>query len=229
MNFRDLYWALVNLTGSKINASMYLNSKDIPGHRFWDRGSRDAKAGTHNFVIWNMSRVQMVGIDPDSDQEAIDYYNRIKQIKDGLTAVDEQYHQVLGVEGARQLDRFDGNNWRMSQLDMAIEMTNKGKDAKSIRLATNWELAPDGKWRYEIMDGDLDTSGIKKVLKAHKGNYPFSVTLQEVHNNPELYRAYPQLATLKVVFRDDMKMGTNGRYNHDKDDFSKSRITINTK
>ena len=69
---------------AKIAASMYLNSKGIPGHRFLDRGSRNNGEGTHNFVIWNMGRVQMVGIDPSSDQEAIDYYNRTKRMKDLL-------------------------------------------------------------------------------------------------------------------------------------------------
>ena len=40
-----------------------------------------------------MSRVQMVGIAPDSDQDAIDYYNRIKQLKDIAAVESESYNQ----------------------------------------------------------------------------------------------------------------------------------------
>ena len=64
-------------------ASLKLNEIGIPGLRYLDSGSRDTNISvndrTYDYVIWNESRMQMVGIDPDSDQEAIDYYNKYKE------------------------------------------------------------------------------------------------------------------------------------------------------
>ena len=70
----DLYHALTTLLGSKLDASMYLNSYGIPGHKYWDRLSRDKKSGTHNFVIWNTDTLRLLGLTDDSEQDAQDYY-----------------------------------------------------------------------------------------------------------------------------------------------------------
>ena len=80
----------------KVSASELFNSAGIPGHRFLDRGSRNTKTGTHNYVIWNMSKVKMVDIDPTSDKEAIDYFNRTKQQQENgfiNSAMLETYNQ----------------------------------------------------------------------------------------------------------------------------------------
>ncbi|MBQ7220821.1 MAG: hypothetical protein IJS28_07570 [Synergistaceae bacterium] len=91
----------------------------------------------------------------------------LKQVKQQAAAVKveieqrysgrgEQYHQILGEQGARRLDELDGSTMRMDNLATAKDMEQAGKDAKTIRLATGWEKAPDGKWRYEILDADFD-------------------------------------------------------------------------
>lgn len=38
-------------------------------------------------------------------------------------------------------------------------MERQQKDAKAIKLATGWERGGDGKWRYEIVDGEFDRNG----------------------------------------------------------------------
>ena len=91
---------------AKVAASMYLNSKGISGHRFLDRGSRDSGEGTRNFVIWNMGRVKMIGIDPSSDQEAIDYYNRTKRMQDLLAQADAVYANEHLISPA-QIEHYD--------------------------------------------------------------------------------------------------------------------------
>ena len=114
---------------AKIAASMYLNSKGISRHRFLDRGSRSNGKGTHNFVIWNMGKVQMVGIDPSSDQEAIDYYNRTKKLKDLLVQADAEAHFITPEQG----ERFDqlvahatGNIITNNKFDLRYVGTNVG-------------------------------------------------------------------------------------------------------
>lgn len=69
---------------AKVSASDFFNSKGIPGHRFLDRGSRHKGKGTHNYVIWNMSKIKMVSIHPDSDIDAIDYFNKFNQYREAF-------------------------------------------------------------------------------------------------------------------------------------------------
>lgn len=82
-----LYWTLTDLLGSDKNASMYLNSLGIPGHRFLDKGSRANSRGTYNFVTWNTDRIKVLGLTEDSDQDAKDYFERTRQ------ANSESYNQ----------------------------------------------------------------------------------------------------------------------------------------
>ena len=109
----DLYWTLADLTGTKTGASMYLNSQGISGHKFLDNFSRnnEVEEKTYNFVIWNMDKVQMLGLDPDSDREAIDYFNEHQDRQLGLfshlDAIDggERYHQPTYTIEYDELER----------------------------------------------------------------------------------------------------------------------------
>lgn len=60
--------------------------------------------------------------------------------------------QIIGEEGAKNLDQANEETIRMDNLNIAKEMETAGKDAKTIRLATGWEKGADGKWKYEIDD-----------------------------------------------------------------------------
>ncbi|MDR2875967.1 MAG: hypothetical protein LBV44_08595 [Methylobacillus sp.] len=53
----DFYSALSNELGSPKAASEYLNSIGIPGLRYFDGSSRAVGEGTHNYVIWDESRL----------------------------------------------------------------------------------------------------------------------------------------------------------------------------
>ena len=187
-----LYWALVDLTGSKMNASMYLNSKGIPGHRFWDKGSRDAKTGTHNFVIWNMDKVRMIGIDPTSDQEAKDYYDqhRDRQLElfDGNS---EQYSQFIGARGARKYGFNHDDYSILDAMKNAENMEREGISPGMIWRATGWMRGKEGKWRYEIPDGQLRQDFINRT------DYK-DLRLLDVYDNYYLYEVYPDLRSWKV-------------------------------
>jgi hypothetical protein len=85
-----------------------------------------------------------------------------------------------------------GENANLSQnvrdnLQVARGMENANKDTKTIRIATGWERGAGGKWRYEILDGEL-----KVKVGSFKGN------LSDVLENQELFNAYPQLSKLEV-------------------------------
>jgi hypothetical protein len=85
----------------------------------------------------------------------------------------------------------------MNNLEIAKQMEAKFQDRKSIRLATGWEKGGDGKWRYEINDGQL-TNYANDILKLGSKN-KIDTTLSKVYDNEELYNAYPFLRRIKIT------------------------------
>lgn len=67
--------------------------------------------------------------------------------------------QFVGQQGAAALDKAEEATTRLDNLGVAREMESQQKDAKAIKLATGWERGGDGKWRYEIVDGEFDRNG----------------------------------------------------------------------
>ena len=67
--------------------------------------------------------------------------------------------QFIGQQGAAALDKAEEATTRLDNLGVAREMERQEKDAKAIKLATGWERGGDGKWRYEIVDGEFDRNG----------------------------------------------------------------------
>ena len=72
-----------------------------------------------------------------------------KELKGKLTSKDVKF-QIIG-ENAELAQEVRDN------LQVAREMEIEKKDAKTIRLATGWERGIDGKWRYEILDVELNS------------------------------------------------------------------------
>jgi hypothetical protein len=91
--------------------------------------------------------------------------------------------------------QFAGENSRISEpvranLAKARELAATGTDNEAIRQKTGWFKGMDGKWRYEIPD---DTDKLDFNAYGVKGE-----TLGDIYDNPELYRAYPELAGIRV-------------------------------
>lgn len=110
-------------------------------------------------------------------------------------------YQFIGKQGAENLDKVEEASIRIDNLQVAREMENANKDAKSIKLATGWERGADGKWRYEIVDAK-----IKDIISIngteHKRNESDMLwndgELSDVINAKELFDAYPQLRNIKI-------------------------------
>lgn len=109
---------------------------------------------------------------------------------------------IIGEEGAGRGREAEA---RMSNLRIAREMENTGKDAKTIKRATGWERGGDGKWRMEIPDLKIKreetlpdgTTYAKSEfsLKFHDG------ALGEYVDAPELFEAYPELRNIRLAVR----------------------------
>ena len=78
--------------------------------------------------------------------------------------------QLIGTQGASNLDAAEETHYRMNNFQVAVDMTEEGKDVKTIRLATGWEKGVDGKWRYEIDDTKFKTDFVYKSIEFRKEN-----------------------------------------------------------
>lgn len=141
---------------------------------------------------------------------------RLKQLADEK----ELRFRIIGETGAANLDKAEEATTRLDNLAIAREMERAGKDVKSIRLATGWEKGVDGKWRYEVPDGKLkqdkfpfeelqsfDTKG-RLIFTDHA---PRKYKLSEIIDDPELFKAYPELEDLHVEFNNS-NIKANGAY-----------------
>ena len=81
----------------------------------------------------------------------------INSIRKSLGIVNN-YNQLMGETGARNLDAAEESTIRLDNLAIAREMENAGKDASTIKLATGWERGADKKWRYETDDSSVTFS-----------------------------------------------------------------------
>ena len=119
--------------------------------------------------------------------------------------------QFVGQQGAAALDKAEEATTRLDNLGVAREMERQEKDAKAIKLATGWERGGDGKWRYEIVDGELKKEPNVKEKVSSDGEVHYETTLGEILDNEQLYRSYPELRTLPVSIQ-QMDGGVSGIY-----------------
>lgn len=74
--------------------------------------------------------------------------------------------RIIGEEGAANLDAAEEATTRLDNLDVARQMEEAGKDAKTIKLATGWERGTDNLWRYEVPD-DFDLTELENRLQEN--------------------------------------------------------------
>jgi len=216
----EIYEKLSEKLGGDKEASKWLNRHKIPGLRYYDARSRDAKNGTHNFVIWNTKTLEAIGISQDSNKDAKEYFQKTAT-KQGKNV--EIFNQILGEKGASELDKQEGVTYRMDNLKTAKEMTAERVPAKIIRMATGWEKdKTDGKWRWEILDGKFNWREVYKRLQNRKvplEAHAEYAKLSEIFTNEELYRAYPELKDIDVAMWDE--------WGRSKGSYNRSTNTIN--
>lgn len=111
--------------------------------------------------------------------------------------------QIIGEQGARNLDQAEEATFRMDNLLVAKEMEQAGKTPLEIRLATGWERGADSLWRYEILDGKIKDVKINfnRKHRFFKENVA-KIKLSDLIDNSELFKAYPQLSGINVYVYD---------------------------
>lgn len=111
-------------------------------------------------------------------REQADTLNQLQEYLDrlGVDIAEMSDDEVLAllqgqgdqVEG-RRLDQFAGTRALtadMNALNSAAARVDRGEDAESVRRDTGWFRGADGKWRFEIADGDAKIMPALEAMKA---------------------------------------------------------------
>lgn len=103
--------------------------------------------------IWNSLKSIATFNLPTKTTQAISAWQQLAEGKE-LTGEGDgrERHSIVGITGARALDKAEGTTVRMDNMDVAEEMEAAGKDAETIWMATGWERGADGKWKYEVLE-----------------------------------------------------------------------------
>ena len=105
--------------------------------------------------------------------------------------------QFIGEIGAAQLDNAARSLDILLALATAKEMTEAGKDALSVKIATGWEQGADAKWRYELPDMQMPEYSLSLLRDGHADGRP--VTLGELMPQAPFLNAYPDMASMPVI------------------------------
>ncbi|MDR1490201.1 MAG: hypothetical protein LBS65_06930, partial [Desulfovibrio sp.] len=144
-------------------------------------------------------------------------------VEESITQIDEEVNILLGKD--KTLFQFAGESSRMSapvraNLARAQELAESGTSNNAICKKTGWFLGMDGRWRYEIPDNPEDVH--IPTLSVSKKKF----TLGQIYDNPELYRAYPQLQDMQVMVQ---RSSGDGAYYSPKKGWTHGTITIGMK
>jgi hypothetical protein len=114
--------------------------------------------------------------------------------------------QIIGEKGASNIEGLVDN------LTTAKQMTEAGKDAKTIFLATGWEKFKDG-WKYDMPDIELNTTFDQIVDNYRNDKKEYS--LSDLTNDVELFKSYPKLKDTKIFIYEKGSFNNAGGFaNH---------------
>lgn len=115
-------------------------------------------------------------------------------------SVDEAVYSYIG-ESAYSDDPIESASIASSK-ESALGMENDGYSPEKIRLATGWFRGPyDNEWRREVAD---DLARVTDTFRDMPETTLFwgaknAIPLSRALNHPELFRAYPDLNSVKVI------------------------------
>ena len=114
-------------------------------------------------------------------------------------SIPREKQMYLGKEGGSNVSP-------KGMFESAVQMENEGIDSETIRSITGWFRSDlDGLWRYEISDNEMEiicTFTDKEINHLKTKNNYIQRHLKDVIKHEELFKAYPRIKYLKVLFVD---------------------------
>ncbi len=136
-------------------------------------GKRIGKAYLSDFTKWDKEENTL---DPKQMVRELvqPYAKELREEKERAQATEDSgtRFRFIGEKGAANLDNAEEATTRLDNLAVAREMETAGKEAKVIKLATGWERAADGKWRYETEDALIKETPMQKVARLKEEYQP---------------------------------------------------------
>lgn len=190
-------------------------------------GERDASVQEKRHTLTKTQRKNTLMSEDDVPYTLDDYiseYGRPKSLKGEI----ENYDQLISVKGSKKLDEANGNTFIMDNLNLARKKFLKGESAEHIKFATGWEQdESDGSWWYEIQDKNINKQIVLYAQQPKTPSDKVPVNLEDIYDNEELFKAYPNLRKLPVYFMNEMD-NDNGVY-YKPDSKGGERIAIRKK
>lgn len=161
-------------------------------------------------------------------REVIDIYRRMLGAEDVagdsnlLTEEDRQadnfldsvlpQFQIVGRQGAAELDRLEEATVRLDKLADAEQMERDGRHPAKIWLDTGWERSEvDGEWKYEIPDIQLaDDFNLQEYKDSKFPSQRIGIDL--ITKSSPILDAYPALKEITVVFDKELSPTLDGGY-----------------
>ncbi|MDY3443410.1 ParB N-terminal domain-containing protein [Riemerella anatipestifer] len=224
--------------------TFYQNKKGIHQRQNADlKQSPSANAQTRSvaFPSYDANVQNLLNFETDTNKEYVD--NHINNDNNDIR------FQIIGKQGAENLDQFDTDTNRISKLQEAEEMELSSNSPKEIRIKTGWERGADGEWRYEIPDikpfDDVVENHLTKTLEKVKtiGEWFSKQTGSKVKEGmiqlgdfaqkgstikqaqelgielSPLFEAYPQLKDIKIKLHTIEESSSKGSYKTERELF----------
>ena len=113
-------------------------------------------------------RTALETMEDHKKQKRLGVYDGTGRIEPAVAVAEDIRFRFVGEQGAANLDKAEEATTRLDNLNVARQMEEAGKDAKSIKMATGWERGADKKWRYEVDDDiKIDLSANVDFRRRH--------------------------------------------------------------
>ena len=152
------------------------------------------------------------------------FYDARQDANAYLEATGNLLYSTIGERGA-QNDKTAEGVARLNNLEVARQMESElnpdwsaksDENALKIKVATGWERGADGKWRYEIPDGQIvENPKLERtewITDWGEKRYEYVGKLSDVYDSPELYRVYPFLKDVTIEINPYSIDGETGFY-----------------
>ena len=115
-------------------------------------------------------------------------------------------YSIVGLNGLKNLDISNYKSKGLYYYQEALKLKKQGIDNETIRKQTKWFQDKNGDWKFEVEDNSLK---LKINVLKKDGIYK----LEDIINHSYLFKLYPELKKIDVVFKDIKGLGSyNNEY-----------------
>lgn len=184
---------------AKDTKTLYEAHRDLFGT---DKSKSFASAVVVDNIIGAMAKRR--GISKEEMYGKIEFRKGNESTVNNLSKNNKPLFQIVGKKA-------NLSNTIKDNLIVARDLEKQGKDTETIYLSTGWTKGVDGKWKYDLHEGDVS-------IKEGMGN------IADFVKYDEFFKAYPDAKKIKVRIRNNENSNLLGSFNDDT-----NTLFINTK